>query len=188
MENLWRYRALGRFWRDGKVSLFLWFLWLFLAFSLWLYSPFLALVWLLIFPAIEDARTGFVSDAWALGIMIVGCFDALMMGRMWDAFLSFAGVTLFFVLLFVLARGAIGSGDVILSSAVAWWFSPLSAAFFVWFSFLSAAVFSVVLLCRRKQSLQSAIFFIPFISLGGVCAYGFSLSPWWWETCRLYFG
>ena len=107
---------------------------------------------------------------------------------MWDAFLSFAGVTLFFVLLFVLARGAIGAGDVILSSAVAWWFSPLSAAFFVWLSFLSAAVFSVVLLCRRKQSLQSAIFFIPFISLGGVCAYGFSLSAWWWEICRLYFG
>ena len=101
MENLWRYRSLGRFWHDGKVSLFLWFLWLFLAFFLWLYSPFLALVWLLIFPAVEDARTGFVSDAWALGIMIVDCFDAMMMGRMWDAFLSFTGVTLFFVLLFV---------------------------------------------------------------------------------------
>ena len=83
----------------------------------------------------------------------------------WSPFVSLT-------LLFLLAKHAMGAGDIFLSGAAALWLAPVSVPLFLFLSASSAAIAGMVLLFLGRMSRREGIPFCPFIALGGVAAYG----------------
>lgn len=112
---------------------------------------------LLTLAALEDWRTGYLSDGWSLLLAVTG---------------------------FMTAFRRQGAGDLVLSTGAAFWLSPLTALLFIWFSALSALLFLAIPLLLGKKKAGDPVRFGPFIALGGVMAYGWQeiwgplLPPW----------
>lgn len=92
--------------------------------------------------------------------------------RLTDGFISCAFVLGLYGLLFLLAKHAMGVGDIFLSGAAALWLAPVSVPLFLFLSASSAAMAGMVLLFLGRMSRREGIPFCPFIALGGVAAYG----------------
>lgn len=141
-----------------------------MAFFFW--SPFVSLTLLLLPPAWEDWKTGYVSDYWSVFLAAAGLGHNVFYSRLTDGFISCAFVLGLYGLLFLLAKHAMGAGDIFLSGAAALWLAPVSVPLFLFLSASSAAIAGMVLLFLGRMSRREGIPFCPFIALGGVAAYG----------------
>ena len=110
-----------------------------------------AVTLLLLPPAWEDWKTGYVSDYWSVFLAAAGLGHNVFYSRLTDGFISCAFVLGLYGLLFLLAKHAMGAGDIFLSGA---------------------AIAGMVLLFLGRMSRREGIPFCPFIALGGVAAYG----------------
>lgn len=115
-----------------------------LAFFFW--SPFVSLTLLLLPPAWEDWKTGYVSDYWSVFLAAAGLGHNVFYSRLTDGFISCAFVLGLYGLLFLLAKHAMGAGDIFLSGAAALWLAPVSVPLFLFLSASSAAIAGMVLL------------------------------------------
>ena len=142
-----------RFFRWNPYSSFLFLCLAVLAAGLLLVSPFLSLAVLLIGPAAEDYQTGYVDDRWSFLILATGVIYGAVHRSLQEGFLSFVCVTLIYGVIFFIAKGKIGTGDIFLSAAIAFWLKPESVFFFIWGSCLVGAFrlrFSCFFIIIRK--------------------------------------
>lgn len=135
-------------------------------------SPLVSLTFLLFPPAVEDWKTGYVSDHWSVFLAAAGLGHNVFYSRLTDGFISCAFVLGMYGLLFLLAKHAMGAGDIFLSGAAALWLLPVSVPLFLFLSASSAAMAGMVLIFFGRMSRREGIPFCPFIALGGVAAYG----------------
>ena len=147
------------------------------------FSPAL-FVLLLTLAALEDWRTGYLSDGWSLLLAVTGFMTAFRRQGAGDSLLSAALVFTIYMVLYLASKKSMGTGDLVLSTAAAFWLSPLTALLFIWFSALSALLFLAMPLLLGRKKAGDPVRFGPFIALGGVMAYGWQeiwgplLPPW----------
>lgn len=160
-----------RFFRWNPYSSFLFLCLAVLAAGLLFVSPFLSLAVLLIGPAAEDYQTGYVDDRWSFLTLVTGVIYGAVHRSLQEGFLSFVCVTLIYGVIFFIAKGKIGTGDIFLSAAIAFWLKPESVFFFIWGSCLVGTVSASVLLFFYHYPKTYPFRFCPCIALGGLGAF-----------------
>lgn len=164
-----------RIWWDRKwlflwAGLILWYGYLLMKEVSFL-SPAL-FVLLLALPALEDWRTGCISDGWSVLLAVTGLMTAFRRQGAVESFLSAALVLAIYMALYLISRKSMGTGDLVLSTGAAFWLSPFAALLFVWLSALSALLLLAIPLLAGRRSIHEEVRFGPFIAMGGVMAYG----------------
>ena len=137
-----------------------------------------------VLAALEDWRTGYLSDGWSLLLAVTGFMTAFRRQGASDSLLSAALVFTIYVVLYLVSQKSMGTGDLVLSTGAAFWLSPLTALLFIWFSALFALLFLAIPLLLGRKKAGDPVRFGPFIAMGGVMAYGWQeiwgplLPPW----------
>lgn len=134
---------------------------------------------LLIFPAVEDGMTGYISDGWSLAIGISGVGERLLAGDvlgLWGA----AVILAFLGGLFLWRGEALGEGDIWLGSAIACWLPGCLSILFLWLAFFIGGMAGIWHLCRGGRG-RDSLPFGPFLCLGGGVAYvwGEKILAWY---------
>lgn len=80
------------------------------ALAVFFWSPFVSFAFLLFPPAVEDWKTGYVSDHWSVFLAAAGLGHNVFYSRLTDGFISCAFVLGMYGLLFLLAKHAMGGG------------------------------------------------------------------------------
>lgn len=131
----------------------------------WVYLLFL------LFPALEDARTGYVSDGWALWLALGGL---LMMISRGEALYLATGVGMgaLYGLLYLISKKSLGLADVFLAAASSLWLLPVYGLLSLWLTPLAALLWCAFLFLRGRLGRRTEIRFVPFLAIGGALAYG----------------
>lgn len=143
------------------------------ALALWLEAPGLSWCYgpLLLLPALEDWRSGYISDGWSVLLFLCGVSLAWRGGFLVES-LSSAGLTLLiYGLLYGISRKSLGEGDLFLGAAAAAWLTPLGALLSLWLSAVCALLYVGALAALGKFSISMEIRFAPFIAMGGLVTY-----------------
>ena len=131
-------------------------------------SPLLSLALLSAGPAVEDYRTGYVDDRWSILILLTGAVYRGIHHSFYEGFLSFLLAALVYGAVFFVVPEGIGTGDIFLSAAIAFWLEPAGVFFFIWSSCLIGAAAAAVLLIFYHVPKTYPFRFCPCIALGGV--------------------
>lgn len=127
---------------------------------------------LLLGPAIEDGRSGYISDDWSVLLAFSGLISSWRQGYIGESMVTAGALLLLYGLVFLWRREAVGMGDVLLSVAASLWLTPLFGICFLWMASVSALLF-YGFCCLFERSLAiKGVRFGPFLALGGVIAYG----------------
>ena len=131
----------------------------------WVYLLFL------LFPALEDARTGYVSDGWALWLALGGLLTMISRG---EALYLATGVGMgaLYGLLYLISKKSLGLADVFLAAASSLWLLPVYGLLSLWLTSLAALLWCAFLLLRGRLGRRTEIRFVPFLAIGGALAYG----------------
>lgn len=125
----------------------------------------------LLFPALEDARTGYVSDGWALWLALGGLL--MMISRGEALYLATgAGMGALYGLLYLISKKSLGLADVFLAAASSLWLLPVYGLLSLWLTSLAALLWCAFLLLRGRLGRRTEIRFVPFLAIGGALAYG----------------
>ena len=131
----------------------------------WVYLLFL------LFPALEDARTGYVSDGWALWLALGGLLTMISRGE--ALYLATgAGIGALYGLLYLISKKSLGLADVFLAAASSLWLLPVYGLLSLWLTSLAALLWCAFLLLRGRLGRRTEIRFVPFLAIGGALAYG----------------
>lgn len=131
----------------------------------WVYLLFL------LFPALEDARTGYVSDGWALWLALGGLL--MMISRGEALYLATgAGMGALYGLLYLISKKSLGLADVFLAAASSLWLLPVYGLLSLWLTSLAALLWCAFLFLRGRLGRRTEIRFVPFLTIGGALAYG----------------
>lgn len=131
----------------------------------WVYLLFL------LFPALEDARTGYVSDGWALWLALGGLL--MMISRGETLYLATgAGMGALYGLLYLISKKSLGLADVFLAAASSLWLLPVYGLLSLWLTSLAALLWCAFLFLRGRLGRRTEIRFVPFLAIGGALAYG----------------
>ena len=131
----------------------------------WVYLLFL------LFPALEDARTGYVSDGWALWLALGGLLTMISRGE--ALYLATgAGMGALYGLLYLISKKSLGLADVFLAAASSLWLLPVYGLLSLWLTSLAALLWCAFLLLRGRLGRRTEIRFVPFLAIGGALAYG----------------
>lgn len=131
----------------------------------WVYLLFL------LFPALEDARTGYVSDGWALWLALGGLL--MMISRGEALYLATgAGMGALYGLLYLISKKSLGLADVFLAAASSLWLLPVYGLLSLWLTSLAALLWCAFLFLRGWLGRRTEIRFVPFLAIGGALAYG----------------
>lgn len=140
---------------------------------------------LLFLAALEDGRTGYISDAWSLAIAALGAVRLAVLGSFEDA-LGALGVSLIFAAVclggkWILKRDIMGEGDIFLAGAAALWLSGAEVFLFLWIAFVAGGLTAALLLLTGRRSRSEGMAFAPFLALGGGAAYvlGAEILRWY---------
>ncbi len=140
-------------------------LWLEIPWLPWCYGP------LLLFPAIEDWRSGYISDGCSLLLFLCGLSLSWSGGFLWEGLLAAGLTVLIYGLLYVISRKSLGEGDILLAAAAAAWLSPVGALLSLWLSAMLALLYVGASAARGKFFISMEIRFAPFIAMGGLVTY-----------------
>lgn len=131
----------------------------------WVYLLFL------LFPALEDARTGYVSDGWALWLALGGLL--MMISRGEALYLATgAGMGALYGLLYLISKKSLGLADVFLAAASSLWLLPVYGLLSLWLTSLAALLWCAFLFLLGRLGRRTEIRFVPFLAIGGALAYG----------------
>ena len=139
---------------------------------------------LLFLPAIEDSKTGYISDWKTMLLAAFGCLHWFFFGQMTDLIAS-GLVFLFFGILFWMFRGAMGSGDVFLAAAISLWLTPPASVVFVWLSFFLGGFSGLLLILFHVKQFRGALSFAPFLCASG--GFSYFWGNWLWSEWLLLF-
>lgn len=131
----------------------------------WVYLLFL------LFPALEDARTGYVSDGWALWLALGGLLTMISRGEVLYLATG-AGMGALYGLLYLISKKSLGLADVFLAAASSLWLLPMYGLLSLWLTSLAALLWCAFLLLRGRLGRRTEIRFVPFLAIGGALAYG----------------
>lgn len=125
----------------------------------------------LLFPALEDARTGYVSDGWALWLALGGLLTMISRG---EALYLATGVGMgaLYGLLYLISKKSLGLADVFLAAASSLWLLPVYGLLSLWLTSLAALLWCAFLFLRGRLGRRTKIRFVPFLAIGGALAYG----------------
>ena len=125
----------------------------------------------LLFPALEDARTGYVSDGWALWLALGGLLTMISRG---EALYLATGVGMgaLYGLLYLISKKSLGLADVFLAAASSLWLLPVYGLLSLWLISLAALLWCAFLFLRGRLGRRTEIRFVPFLAIGGALAYG----------------
>ena len=132
----------------------------------WVYLLFL------LFPALEDARTGYVSDGWPLVLSVCGALLMLSRGAFLLCLLTGVGMGALYGLLYLISKRSLGLADVFLAAASSLWLLPMYGLLSLWLTSLAALLWCAFLLLRGRLGRRTEIRFAPFLAIGGALAYG----------------
>lgn len=125
----------------------------------------------LLFPALEDARTGYVSDGWALWLALGGLL--MMISRGETLYLATGvGMGALYGLLYLISKKSLGLADVFLAAASSLWLLPVYGLLSLWLTSLAALLWCAFLFLRGRLGRRTEIRFVPFLAIGGALAYG----------------
>ena len=131
----------------------------------WVYLLFL------LFPALEDARTGYVSDGWALWLALGGLLTMISRGE--ALYLATGvGMVALYGLLYLISKKSLGLADVFLAAASSLWLLPVYGLLSLWLTSLAALLWCAFLFLRGRLGRRTEIRFVPFLAIGGALAYG----------------
>ena len=128
-------------------------------------SPLLSLALLSAGPAVEDYRTGYVDDRWSILILLTGAVYRGIHHSFYEGFLSFLLAALVYGAVFFVVPEGIGTGDIFLSAAIAFWLEPAGVFFFIWSSCLIGAAAAAVLVIFYHVPKTYPFRFCPCIAL-----------------------
>lgn len=131
----------------------------------WVYLLFL------LFPALEDARTGYVSDGWALWLALGGLLMMISRGEVFYLATG-AGMGALYGLLYLISKKSLGLADVFLAAASSLWLLPVYGLLSLWLTSLAALLWCAFLFLRGRLGRRTEIRFVPFLAIGGALAYG----------------
>lgn len=131
----------------------------------WVYLLFLP------FPALEDARTGYVSDGWALWLALGGLLTMISRGEVLYLATG-AGMGALYGLLYLISKKSLGLADVFLAAASSLWLLPVYGLLSLWLTSLAALLWCAFLFLRGRLGRRTEIRFVPFLAIGGALAYG----------------
>lgn len=126
----------------------------------------------LLFPALEDARTGYVSDAWALVLSLCGAMLMISRAAFLPCLATGAGMGALYGLLYLISKKSLGLADVFLAAASSLWLLPVYGLLALWLTSLAALLWCAVLFLRGRLGRRTEIRFVPFLAIGGALAYG----------------
>lgn len=126
----------------------------------------------LLFPALEDARTGYVSDGWSLVLSVCGALLMLSRGAFLLCLLTGVGMGALYGLLYLISRRSLGLADVFLAAGSSLWLLPMYGLLSLWLTSLAALLWCAFLLLRGRLGRRTEIRFVPFLAIGGALAYG----------------
>lgn len=135
-------------------------------YSLFLYGM------LLLGPAAEDGRSGYISDGWPLLLAAAGLVTSWQQGQAIEGLVTAGMMLVLYGLMYLWKREAAGMGDVLLSAAAALWLTPIFGLLFLWIAAVSSLVFYGLRLLVRRPPAEAGVRFAPFLAFGGVMAYG----------------
>ena len=125
----------------------------------------------LLFPALEDARTWYVSDGWALWLALGGLLTMISRGE--ALYLATgAGMGALYGLLYLISKKSLGLADVFLAAASSLWLLPVYGLLSLWLTSLAALLWCAFLSLRGRLGRRTEIRFVPFLAIGGALAYG----------------
>ena len=125
----------------------------------------------LLFPALEDARTGYVSDGWALWLAPCGLLTMISRGEVLYLATG-AGMGALYGLLYLISKKSLGLADVFLAAASSLWLLPVYGLLSLWLTSLAALLWCAFLSLRGRLGRRTEIRFVPFLAIGGALAYG----------------
>lgn len=131
----------------------------------WVYLLFL------LFPALEDARTGYVSDGWAFWLALGGLLMMISRGEVFYLATG-AGMGALYGLLYLISKKSLGLADVFLAAASSLWLLPVYGLLSLWLTSLAALLWCAFLFLRGRLGRRTEIRFVPFLAIGGALAYG----------------
>lgn len=125
----------------------------------------------LLFPALEDARTGYVSDGWALWLALGGLLTMISRGEV--LYLATGvGMGALYGLLYLISKKSLGLADVFLAAASSLWLLPVYGLLSLWLTSLAALLWCAFLFLRGRLGRRTEIRFAAFLAIGGALAYG----------------
>ena len=122
--------------------------------------------------ALEDARTGYVSDGWALVLSVCGALLMISREAFLPCLLTGAGMGALYGLLYLISKKSLGLADVFLAAASSLWLLPVYGLLSLWLTSLAALLWCAFLLLRGRLGRRTEIRFVPFLAIGGALAYG----------------
>lgn len=137
-------------------------------------------LFLLLFPALEDALTGYISDGWSFFIGISGGMYCFWLGN-WRELWGTAAVFGILLVLYLWRRDAMGEGDVWLAAAISLWLPGWDALLFLWLSFFFGSAAGILFLLLGRKKFADGLPFAPFLCLAGyvVFLFGERLAEWY---------
>lgn len=135
---------------------------------------------LLLFPAAEDALSGYISDGWSLALAVPGVSRTLWLFG-WEPLWGMAAVLALLGVLYIASKGAMGDGDVFLGTAIASWFPGSLALLFLWTAFAAGGLIGAAALAAGRKSLKEGLPFGPFLAVAGAGTFCFGerLAAWY---------
>lgn len=127
---------------------------------------------LLLGPAIEDGRSGYISDGWSVLLAAAGLVISWHQGYGIESLGTAGMMVVLYGLMYIWKREAAGMGDVLLSIAAALWLTPIFGLLFLWMAAVSALAFYGLCVLFRRPPAEAGLRFAPFLAFGGVMAYG----------------
>lgn len=91
-------------------------------------------------------------------------------------FLSVVGIFIFFYLIIYLSKGGMGGGDLKLSCFISLAVGYPASISAIYFGFVLGGLFGILVLIFKQKKLKSQIPFGPFLIIGAVLTYFFSLN------------
>lgn len=129
---------------------------------------------LLIFPALEDAISGYMTDLWWMSLLALGAVYRFWAGSFLSGMVSALICLCILGIPYLAWKGSIGSGDVCLAPAIGMWLDPLGGIFFLWLSSVLCLVLYLVLLVVLGRRPFLHVRFGPCLALAGGISYGAS--------------
>lgn len=133
---------------------------------------------LLLFPAMEDLETGYISDGWSGALAVGGLAAQWSLGgdiSLWGMVMAVGLVGG----LFLCCQGAVGEGDIWLAGGIGCWLNGWDALLFLWLAFVLGGLMGMYRLCRGG-ALSEEMAFAPFLCAAGGVTYGAGDALWAW--------
>lgn len=142
--------------------------WLYITNSLWLFYVILAITFLS-FVTVTDFEQYVIFDTMLLPFAIIGlCYTVHLQMPLEEHVAAALGGGLFFFLLAVATKGAIGGGDIKLVAAMGLWFGYQSLLVIIMYGFLAGGAAALLMLLTKQKQRKSYFAYGPYFALSGI--------------------